>query len=204
MKTQAKSDGYHAAARNLLRESLLDAAGDLMEAKAWSEISMAAIATQAGVSRQTLYNEFGSRDVFAQAFALRAADRFLGEVETAFGEAAADPVRALEVGFRRFLELAESDAMVRHIVVRDPGADELLSLFTSRGGPVVELGRQRLSDKMLEVWPGVDPAAARLLAEGIVRLGISHAGLPVTSSDEAAKQVADLFAPFIAAHLPNS
>lgn len=201
MAISSKS-GYHAAARNLLRESLLDSAAALMEQKSWSEISMAAIAGQAGVSRQTLYNEFGSRDVFAQAFALRTADRFLTEVEDAFGAAAADPVRALEAGFRRFLQLAESDAMVRHIVVRDPGADELLSLFTSRGGPVVELGRQRLAEKMLEVWPAVDPAAARLLAEGIVRMGISHAGLPVTSSDVAAKQVAELFAPFIAAHLP--
>lgn len=201
MATEVKG-GYHAAARSLLRESLLDAAGALMAERSWSEISMAAIAGQAGVSRQTLYNEFGSRDVFAQAFALRAADRFLSEVEDAFGEAASDPVRALEIGFRRFLDLAASDPMVRHIVVRDPGADELLSLFTSRGGPVVELGRQRLSDKMLEVWPAVEPAVAKLLAEGVVRLGISHAGLPVTSSDEAAKQVAELFAPFIAFHLP--
>jgi AcrR family transcriptional regulator len=201
-KTRGRADGYHAAARDLLRESLLDAASELMQDSPWTEISMAAIASRAGVSRQTLYNEFGSRDVFAQAFALRVADDFLSEIEGAFAEAAADPKLALEVGFRRFLELASSDAMVRQIVVRDPGADELLALFTSRGGPVVELGRERLSAKMLEIWPEGDPAAARALAEGVVRLGISHAGLPVAEPDEAARQVAELFGPFIDAHLP--
>lgn len=203
MTPATKTKGYHAAARDLLRESLLDAAGELMQSAPWSEISMAAIATQAGVSRQTLYNEFGSRDVFAQAFALRAADNFLSEVEDAFAEASEDPARALKIGFARFLELASSDAMVRHIVLRDPGADELLSLFTSRGGPVVELGRNRLQAKMLEIWPDAPPEAAAILAEGIVRLGISHAGLPVQSPDAAADQVVELFAPFIAVHLPG-
>jgi AcrR family transcriptional regulator len=126
MTPTAKASAYREATRDLLRASLLDAAGELMQDAPWTEISMAAIATQAGVSRQTLYNEFGSRDVFAQTFALRAADRFLVEVEEAFTSSPDDPYRALSLGFARFLELAATDPMVRHIVVRDPGADELL------------------------------------------------------------------------------
>ena len=42
---------------------------------------MAEVARAAGVSRQTLYKEFGTRQEFAQAFVLREADRFLGDVE---------------------------------------------------------------------------------------------------------------------------
>lgn len=198
----AARNGYRAAARELLRERLLDAAGELMNDAPWTEISMAAIATRAGVSRQTLYNEFGSRDVFAQAFALRAADRFLTEVEDAFVEASEDPVRALETGFLRFLELSAEDPMVRHIVVRDPGSDELLSLFTSRGGPVVELGTRRLKARMLEIWPEAAEDQAAVLAEGIVRLAISHAGLPIDSPSLAAHNFAALLAPFVEAHLP--
>ena len=41
------------------------------------------LAAAAGVSRQTLYKEFGSRDEFAQAFVMREADRFLAAVEVA-------------------------------------------------------------------------------------------------------------------------
>jgi AcrR family transcriptional regulator len=203
-KTNSRADGYHAAARNLLRESLLEAAAALMNDSPWNEISMAAIAKRAGVSRQTLYNEFGSRDVFAQAFALRVADRFLTEIEDAFSDAAEDPTAALYAGFLSFLELAAADPMVKQIVVRDPGADELLSLFTSRGGPVVELGRDRLSKRMLEIWPEGDADAARALAEVVVRLGISHAGLPVDRPEQAARQVTDLLVPFIELHLPSN
>ncbi|MBJ7354418.1 MAG: TetR family transcriptional regulator [Thermoleophilaceae bacterium] len=201
MSPTTKTGAYREAARDLLRASLLDAAGELMQDAPWSEISMAAIATQAGVSRQTLYNEFGSRDVFAQTFALRAADKFLIEVEDAFTSSPDNPYRALEVGFTRFLELAESDPMVRHIVVRDPGADELLSLFTSRGGPVVDLATKRLAAKMVETWPEAEPAAAKTLAEGLVRLGISHAGLSNGTPKESALEVLALLAPYIDQHL---
>jgi AcrR family transcriptional regulator len=196
-----KTGTYREAARDLLRASLLDAAAELMQDAPWTEISMAAIATQAGVSRQTLYNEFGSRDVFAQTFALRAADRFLNEVEEAFTSSPEDPYRALEIGFTRFLELAESDPMVRHIVVRDPGADELLSLFTSRGGPVVDLATKRLAAKMVETWPQAEPARAKTLAEGLVRLGISHAGLSNGTPRESSLEVLALLAPYIDQHL---
>jgi AcrR family transcriptional regulator len=200
---QATQNGnYRAAARDLLRASLLDAAESLLQDAPWSEISMAAIATRAGVSRQTLYNEFGSRDEFAQSLALRAADRFLTEVEEAFVAAPDDPYVALEDGFARFLELAASDPMVRQIVVRDPGADELLSLFTSRGGPVVEMGRERITARMLETWPDGDPEKAAIAAEGIVRLGISHAGLPTTDPQAAARSVVALLGPYIREHLP--
>jgi AcrR family transcriptional regulator len=202
MTPAAKAGAYREATRDLLRASLLDAAGELLQDAPWTEISMAAIATQAGVSRQTLYNEFGSRDVFAQTFALRAADRFLIEVEEAFTSSPDDPYLAMELGFRRFLELAATDPMVKHIVVRDPGADELLSLFTTRGGPVVELATKRLSSRMLETWPRVERDKAEVLAEGLVRLGISHAGLPTATPEDASRQVVVLLGPFIDQHLP--
>jgi AcrR family transcriptional regulator len=201
MTPATKTGAYRVAARDLLRASLLDAAGELMQTAPWSEISMAAIATQAGVSRQTLYNEFGSRDVFAQTFALRAADKFLVEVEEAFTVSPDDPYRALEIGFTTFLNLAESDPMVRHIVIRDPGADELLSLFTSRGGPVVDLATDRLARKMTETWPQAAPDKAKTLAEGLVRLAISHAGLSNGSPEDSSKEVLALLAPFIDQHL---
>jgi hypothetical protein len=92
--------------------------------------------------------------------------------------------------------------MVRHIVVRDPGADELLSLFTTRGGPVVDLATKRLSGKMLETWPRAAQEHTLILAEGLVRLGISHAGLPTMTPEDASRQVVVLLGPFIDQHLP--
>ena len=74
---------YAEAARELLRNTLLDAARDELERRGWAQITMADIAVAAGVSRQTLYKEFGSRDEFAQAFVMREVDRFLAAVEQA-------------------------------------------------------------------------------------------------------------------------
>ena len=68
---------YPQAARQLLRETLFGAARDELQQRAWSEITMAEIAGAAGVSRQTLYKEFGSRDEFAQAFVIHEGERFL-------------------------------------------------------------------------------------------------------------------------------
>jgi AcrR family transcriptional regulator len=198
------SDGrkpYQQAARALLRDSLLDAAGELMREYTWSDITMAAIATRTGVSRQTLYNEFGSRDEFAQAYALREADRFITTVEQAIAAHPGDPREALYNGFATFLREAAGNPMVRHIVVRDPGGDDLLALFTTQGAPVVELATYRLSAKMLELWPHAGETRARLAANGLVRLGISHAGLPTEPIEEAARAVAALIGPYIDAAL---
>src|ERR1700730_12466472 len=57
------------------REALLDAAFDAIVAGTWPAVRMADIASRAGVSRQTLYNEFGTRDLLIAALRLRAADR---------------------------------------------------------------------------------------------------------------------------------
>ncbi len=55
---------------------------------------MADVAPPPGVSRQTLYKEFGSRDEFAQAFVLREAERFIDAVEGALDAHLDDPRRA--------------------------------------------------------------------------------------------------------------
>lgn len=193
----AQTSTYQQAARALLRDTLLDAAADLMADAPWTEISMAAIATRAGVSRQTLYNEFGSRDEFAQQYALREADRFLTEVENAVAANRDEPLTAVREGFLTFLRLAEENPMVRHIVVRDPGADELLSLFTTRGGPVVKLATLRLSDTFLALWPEAPAEDARMLAEGVARLAISFAGLPTNTPEESAELAARMLGPAI-------
>ncbi|HEV2791800.1 MAG TPA: helix-turn-helix domain-containing protein, partial [Solirubrobacterales bacterium] len=58
---------YQEAARELLRQTVFDAARAELGSKPWSEITMADIASGAGVSRQTLYNEFGNRNEFGLA-----------------------------------------------------------------------------------------------------------------------------------------
>ncbi|MFD0024411.1 TetR/AcrR family transcriptional regulator [Streptomyces sp. NPDC058382] len=67
------------------REALLDAAHAALTTRPWPSVRMVDVAAAAGVSRQTLYNEFGSKDGLARALVLRAADAYLSGVERALG-----------------------------------------------------------------------------------------------------------------------
>ncbi|MCW7942220.1 TetR family transcriptional regulator [Streptomyces hygroscopicus] len=63
------------------RESLLDAAYTALLRRPWSAVRMVDVAAAAGVSRQTLYNEFGSKEGLARALVRREADSYLAGVE---------------------------------------------------------------------------------------------------------------------------
>ncbi|MGW0822331.1 TetR/AcrR family transcriptional regulator [Streptomyces sp. NPDC002845] len=65
------------------RESLLDAAYTALARRPWSAVRMVDVAAVAGVSRQTLYNEFGSKEGLARALVRREADAYLAGVDRA-------------------------------------------------------------------------------------------------------------------------
>ncbi|KFG73801.1 TetR/AcrR family transcriptional regulator [Streptomyces mutabilis] len=65
------------------RESLLDAAFTALARRPWPAVRMVDVAAAAGVSRQTLYNEFGSKEGLARALVRREADGYLAGVERA-------------------------------------------------------------------------------------------------------------------------
>jgi len=189
---------YRVAARELLRDTLLDAAREELRRRSWSEVTMADVARVAGLSRQTLYKEFGSRDEFARAFVMRESDRFLVAVEGALRERLEDPDAAIRAAFEVFLAAAAEHPLVRSILFE--GAENgLLALVTTGGEAIVGHASERLAGILLSCWPGLAPREARPLAECLVRLGISYATLPADSAGEAASVVSRLLAPYLAA-----
>jgi AcrR family transcriptional regulator len=188
---------YSVAARELLRNTLLDAAGHHLQDHRWVEITMADIALAAGVSRQTLYKEFGSREDFAQVLVMREAGRFLDAVEQAVGGHLDDPALALAAAFDVFLGAAAENPIVRTIVGGE-GAEELLALFTTQGKPLVESAVERITQIMLASWPTmVEASEAELLSECLVRLAISYAALPKGPASMTASSVSTLLGPYI-------
>lgn len=187
---------YPQAARRLLRETLLAAGRDEVQQRAWSEITMAEIAAAAGVSRQTLYKEFGSRDEFAQALVIHEGERFLDQVDTAVREHLDDPRAAIGAALETFLRTAGEDPLVR-ILLSDDGTAGLLPLVTTQGMPVVQWATARLTATIEQGWPQAPPAKARLLAEALVRLAISHVTAPGESPEAIAKSTGELLGPFV-------
>jgi AcrR family transcriptional regulator len=187
---------YAVAARELLRNTLLDGANKELATRPWSEITMSEIARAAGVSRQTVYNEFGSRAVFAQALVLREAARFIDAVQSTIAANAEDPRVALQATFELFLTVAAENPLVSAIVSGD-GADELITLFTTRGETLVEMASARLTEVLLASWPVVPREEAELLGETLVRLAISYAALPKGEPRETAEAIASLLGPYV-------
>ena len=187
---------YAVAARALKRDLVLDAAGELMRTRTWAEVTMSDIAAAAGVSRQTLYNEFGDRQGLAQSYVLREGERFLESVVAAVAANEADPRGALEAALLTFLDAAGDHPVVRAIA-SGPGGDELLELVTTQGAPVVTFATERLIVALVEGWPRLREPAARRLADVLVRLAISHAALPAGSPRETAAGLAEVLGPYL-------
>lgn len=186
---------FPAAARDLLENTLLDAMSAELRDRHWSDVTMARVASGAGVSRQTLYKTFGSRPGFLQAYVLREVERFVADIEQALAERRDDPVAAVAAAFAVFLDAAAENELVRAIVSGED--EELLPLVTTQGQPVLALAVGRLEEAVRREWPSVSHEAGRELSETVVRLAISHAALPTASPAETADGVARLLGPFI-------
>jgi len=187
---------YPAAARQLLRDMLLDAVRRLLAERHWPDVTMAEVARAAGVSRQTLYNEFRSRDEFAEAFVLREEERLITAVEAIIRAHLESPTEALTQAFGVFLVAAAEDPLIRRLLSED-GADGMLPLVTTKGRPVVEGAVARLEEIILSCWPQVRRVDVRLLSEALVRLAISYAILPAGPATMTAASIATLLGPYI-------
>ncbi len=187
---------YPAAARKLLNDTLLDSVHHLLQEKPWAQVTMAAIATDAGVSRQTVYNEFGDRDGIAKAYVLREVEWFVSAAEAAVAKHPDDPRGAIAEAFAHFLKAASEHPLMRAIA-GDDAADELLQLFTTQGDPVVTAAAGQLAHFLTQSWAQLAARDAQLIADTVVRLAISHAALPSAPPHETANQVAELLGPYL-------
>lgn len=79
------------------RESLLEAAGAALSARPWPAVRMVDVAAVAGVSRQTLYNEFAGKTGLGHALVRRDAAWYLDGVDRALASPRPCAARLAEV-----------------------------------------------------------------------------------------------------------
>ncbi|MDP9094835.1 MAG: TetR family transcriptional regulator [Actinomycetota bacterium] len=154
---------------------------------------MSDVARSAGVSRQTVYNEFGSRQALVQAYVTREIESLVADVEAQVRGGSHDAHAALQAAFSLFLRLASDEPVVRIIVTNAEGG-ELIRLLTEVGRSVAT---GRIARLIVEVWPQVSMPDAEVLADSLVRLAISHALLPMAEPSTTAASIARLIGPFV-------
>ncbi|RKS05406.1 TetR family transcriptional regulator [Nocardiopsis sp. Huas11] len=173
------------ANRGTARERLMDAAYAEVVAGAWAERRMADIATAAQVSRQTLYNVFGSKEGLLQAIVVREVNALLDGVVGLLAADETDPVSAVSRSTRLIL-LAARDNPLLHAVVT--GDRDLLPVLTTRSAPLLDVVGERIAAMLEDRCPEVGPRTAESVADVSVRLTVSYALQPI-DPDQAAHRV---------------
>jgi AcrR family transcriptional regulator len=94
------------------RAAVFTALRGLLLEHPWGEVTLEAVAKEAGVSRQTLYNTFGSRYGLAQAYTLDLAEALCDLIEETVAAHPGDPRTGLEAAFRLYLDAAATDPLM--------------------------------------------------------------------------------------------
>ncbi|MEV0070087.1 TetR family transcriptional regulator [Amycolatopsis sp. NPDC050768] len=182
-----------------LREALLDAAADLLPDRGYQALRMADVAARAGVSRQTVYNEFGSKAALTQAVALRTAAEFLDGIRRRF-ESADGLIPGIHGAVVYTIEHARENRLVAAALGTEAGED-LLPLLTTKGEPILTAAADLATEQYRSLEHRLSQKSAALLAETVVRLSLSHLVLPTHAATEAADAVVAVLAPAIESFL---
>ena len=173
------------------RERIVDAAVRLTTSTGWASVTMARLADEVGVSRQTVYNEVGAKPALAETMILEELARFLAVVEQAFDAEPTDLTRAIERAVSDVLTYASANTLLHAVVSATHGADtELLPLLTTNAGSLLGTAKDVISARVAPYAPGIDAAPLVPAIDMVVRVVLSHVMQPSGSPEETAADIA--------------
>ncbi|MET0523160.1 MAG: TetR family transcriptional regulator [Nocardioides sp.] len=180
-----------AAVSASLRQRIVDAAVGLTTEVGWSQVTMTKLADRVGVSRQTVYNEIGTKPALAETMILAELDRFLQVVSAAFDRHPDDLVGAIRAASGAVLELAQDNRLLHAVVSATHGADtELLPLLTTHAESLLAAAKLVVADKVAPYDVQVDAAHLEAAIDMVVRVVLSHVMQPSASPTETADDLA--------------
>ena len=176
-----------------VRDRLLDAAQAMIEDTGWSSVTMARIAERAGVSRQTVYNEFSNKHGLAEQLAMRELARFLDVVRDRMA-AETTLVEGIRAACEGALLMGEQSLLVRTIVTSLPEEQDadFLQILTTESGEIVEAAVMVVKQSVVDLYPPtpVTDAELEVAVEIVVRLVLSAITRPSKPPREAAGDIA--------------
>ncbi|PYE15036.1 TetR family transcriptional regulator [Williamsia limnetica] len=172
------------------RAALITAARVLISEQGFSAVGTQAIAAAAGVTRGALYHQFADKAELFMAVFEEIEEELLAQIGDAMTEAAiTDPIAALELGARRWLELCADPQVHRIVLIEAPvvlGWDQWREIGQRYAlGMVEALIAQAVSTGAVPAQP-VRPLAHVMIG------AIDEAALYVSRSDEPEKARAEM------------
>lgn len=181
--TAHMAEGEPSEFRSTMRERALAAAEEQLVAGGWESVRVGAVASAAGVSRPTIYAEFGNKDGLGLALVLRETDRFLDGIDARLSRHVDDPVKAMRTAIAYALSESRRSPILRTVLTTtNHQSDSFLPLLTTRSEPLL----QRVTEVIAIWWQRSFPHAyferTPESIEMIVRVVVSHVMMPGSSA----------------------
>jgi AcrR family transcriptional regulator len=177
------------------RQQIIMAAAELTARSGWSAVTMGRLAAAVGVSRQTVYNEVGSKPTLAEAMVLNELGRFLAVVERAFDANPGDLRQAIHDAVQGVLELAQDNRLLHAIASATHGTDtELLPLLTTHAESLLTTATSLVAERVTRFAPPLDAHELSVTIDAIVRVVLSHVMQPSDTPARTAENIAWLAA----------
>lgn len=177
-----------ATGRDSTRDAILDATMQIASEVGLARLSVEDVAERAGLSRQTLYRYFGSRDGLLSAAILREEHAFIARIVDAVGDEP-DLHLALRAAVVTALVAAREHPLLDRLLATEP--EGLLPILLSGDGPVIPAARPAITEMLAVRLPGRRPAEVAAVADICTRLIVSYALNP---PDDDPAVVAELLA----------
>jgi len=151
---------------------------------------MGDVGAAVGVSRQTVYNEFGDKLGLARAVLLRHTERFLDGIDATLSRYG-DFATAVAAAVAFTLEEAAEDSLLKAALTGE-GNTDMLPLLTTQAEPQLFTAKTRIVAHMRRQWPRLPPADVVELADAVIRLTMSHMMMPTDPPQVVAARLARL------------
>jgi AcrR family transcriptional regulator len=153
-------------------------------------VTMAHLADVVGVSRQTVYNEVGTKRDLAEAMVNEELVAFLAVVESAFHRHPTDPFAAVDDAISGVVVFAQGNPLLQAIVRATPGTQtDLLPLLTTNSEHLMAAATAVLAGCLARYPDRIDVAAKAGELDAIIRLVLSHITQPGAAPDRTAQHL---------------
>ncbi|MGN6609935.1 MAG: TetR/AcrR family transcriptional regulator [Jatrophihabitans sp.] len=189
-----------------MRERVLLTAHALTVEKGWDRVRLSEIAEIVGVSRPTIYKEFGDKAGLGDAMLVAEAERFLAGITTTLEEHAEDAAAAILAAVAYTLDEAERSPLLKAVLTSNRDSAEASGggdgrSDANRGGGTGMLPLLTTSHSMLHTasaalvtwfadhFPDLAPVDVADGVDALVRLTVSHLVLPDDTREGTSRRI---------------
>lgn len=193
MGAEQSVEPLRVAFRRQVREQALQVAHDLTTQRGWGQVRVGEVAQATGVSRPTIYKEFGNKQGLGEALVLRETDRFLTGIAEQLTAHQHDPGAGIEAAVRFTLTEADRSPLLHAVLTSArSGHDSLLPFLTTRSAPLLHAATVALTAWFADHSPDLPERDVVEGIDALVRLVVSHLVQPADDPGQTAQQLARL------------